>query len=284
MFDGARYSWAAVFSVTCMEQGRSAPPAAGTTLYVPAGAVGLAELEVQIGGGMATSTPIVLVPGLNCSARIYSNHVAPLWRLGPVTIANHMHGDTIEAIARHVLACAPPRFALVGFSMGGYISFEMIRQAPDRVSKLALLDTSARPDTPEQSERRAERVAMARSGHFSESLDLQYPIVVHHSRRNDHELRFQYRRMAEEYGADAFVRHSVASSLRIDSRPCLAAIRCATLVLVGDSDQLTPPDAAAEMAAKIKSARLVTVSDCGHLSPLERPEAVAEALVAWLNW
>jgi pimeloyl-ACP methyl ester carboxylesterase len=167
--------------------------------------------------------------------------------------------------------------------MGGYISLEIMRQTPNRVLRLALLDTSARPDSPEQSERRAERVAMARAGRFSESLDLQYPIVVHESRQNDNGLRLQYRTMAEEYGADAFVRHLAASSLRIDSRPYLAAIRCPTLVLVGDSDQLTPPEAAEEMADGIKSARLVTVADCGHLSPLERPEAVTDALVAWLD-
>ena len=232
---------------------------------------------------MATSIPIVLVPGLNCSARIYANQVPHLWRFGPVTIANHTHGDSLQAIAGSILACAPPHFALVGFSMGGYISLEIMRQAPNRVLRLALLDTSARPDSPAQSERRAERVAMARAGRFSESLDLQYPIVVHESRQNDNELRLQYRTMAEEYGADAFVRHLVASSLRIDSRPYLAAIRCPTLVLVGDSDQLTPPEAADEMVDGIESARLVTVADCGHLSPLERPEAVTDALVAWMN-
>jgi pimeloyl-ACP methyl ester carboxylesterase len=232
---------------------------------------------------MNTSIPIVLVPGLNCSARIYANQVPHLWRFGPVTIANHMHGDTLQAIAGNILACAPPHFALVGFSFGGYISFEIMRLAPDRVLRLALLDTSARPDTPAQSERRTARVAMARAGRFSEGLDLQYPVVVHESRQNDNSLRLQYRTMAEEYGPDAFVRHLLASSLRIDSRPYLATIRCSTLVLVGDSDQLTPPDAAEEMAAGIKSARLVTVADCGHLSPLERPEAVTDALVAWLN-
>jgi pimeloyl-ACP methyl ester carboxylesterase len=232
---------------------------------------------------MAKSTPIVLVPGLNCSARIYANQVPHLWRFGPVTIANHTRGDTIETIARSILACAPPRFALVGFSMGGYIAFEIMRQAPDRIVRLALLDTSARPDTLAQSQQRAERIAMARTGHFGESLDLQYPIVVHESRQSDDRLRLQYRTMAEEYGADAFVRHLLASSLRIDSRPYLAAIRCPTLVVVGDSDQLTPPDVAEEMTADIKSARLVTVPYCGHLSPLERPEAVSEALVAWMN-
>jgi pimeloyl-ACP methyl ester carboxylesterase len=209
---------------------------------------------------MATSMPIVLVPGLNCSARIYAKQVPHLWRFGPVTIANHTHGDTLQAIAGSILAWAPPRFALVGFSMGGYISFEIMRQAPDRVLRLALLDTSARPDTPAQSERRAERVAMARAGRFSESLELQYPIVVHESRQNDNGLRLQYRTMVEEYGADAFVRHLLASSLRIDSRPYLAAIRCPTLVLVGDSDQLTPPDSAEEMAADIKSAHMLLIA------------------------
>ena len=98
---------------------------------------------------MAEDLPIVLVPGLNCSPRLYAPQLAELWRFGPVTAADHTRDDTMAAIAQRILAAAPPRFALAGLSMGGYIALEMVRQAADRVAKLALLDTGSRADTPE---------------------------------------------------------------------------------------------------------------------------------------
>ncbi len=119
---------------------------------------------------MAGPLPIVLVPGLNCSARLYAEQVPALWGCGPVTIADHRRDDSVAAIAAHILATAPPRFALVGLSMGGYIALAMIREAPERVARLALLDTSARPDTPEQTERRRNVIALAESGRFSRGV------------------------------------------------------------------------------------------------------------------
>src|SRR5579883_3245029 len=95
----------------------------------------------------ATDLPTVLVPGLNCSARLYAPQIPALWRFGPVTVADHTRDDSMPAIAARILASAPPRFALAGLSMGGYIAFEIMRQAPQRVLRLALMDTSARPDT-----------------------------------------------------------------------------------------------------------------------------------------
>src|SRR5882672_7717412 len=98
---------------------------------------------------MPEPLPIVLVPGLICSARLYAEQIPALWRFGPVSIADHRRDDTMEAIAARILASAPPRFALAGLSMGGYVALTMLRRAPERVARLALLDTSARPDTPE---------------------------------------------------------------------------------------------------------------------------------------
>src|SRR6202050_2811455 len=98
--------------------------------------------------------PVVLVPGLNCSARLYAEQVPALWQFGPVTVADHRRDDSMAAFARRILASAPPRFALAGLSMGGYIAFEVIRQASDRVTKLALLDTGARPEVPERTAQR----------------------------------------------------------------------------------------------------------------------------------
>ena len=122
----------------------------------------------------STGMPIVLVPGLNCSARLYAEQIPALWQFGPVMVADHTRDDSIPAIARRILAAAPPRFALGGLSMGGYISFEIMRQAPERVLKLALLDTSARPEAPAQSERRAKAIAKVKSGGFAEATDDSY--------------------------------------------------------------------------------------------------------------
>ena len=124
---------------------------------------------------MAEPLPIVLVPGLLTSPRLYANQLPALWQHGPVTIADNTRDDTMAAIAGRILADAPPRFALAGLSMGGYICFEIVRQAPDRVDRLALLDTSARPDTPEVTERRQAQIALARGGRLGEVADQQFP-------------------------------------------------------------------------------------------------------------
>jgi pimeloyl-ACP methyl ester carboxylesterase len=232
---------------------------------------------------MTKAMPIVLVPGLNCTARVFAGQIPDLWRFGPVTIANHMQGDTIAAIASNILDDAPSRFALVGFSFGGYIAFEIMRQAANRVEKLALLDTSARAETAEQAQRRQERIAMAGSGRYKDYVDALFPMIVHPSRRDDEALLRIHHAMADEYGSAAFMRHSNAILKRADSRGDLASIGCPTLVLVGDSDELTPPDCAEEMAAVIPGARLVVVPECGHMSPIEKPEAVTKALVEWMG-
>jgi pimeloyl-ACP methyl ester carboxylesterase len=229
------------------------------------------------------SVPIVFVPGLLATPRMYADQIAQLWPFGPVTVANHTRDETVAAIARRILADAPPQFALVGLSMGGYISLEIMRQAASRVTRLGLLDTSARPDAPEQSEGRRALIALARSGRFAEIADMLYPRLVDKSRLNDAPLRQVVRVMAQEVGPDGFARQQTAIIGRPDSRPGLSAIRCPTLVLVGDGDALTPPELASEMAAGIHSARLVKVPGCGHLSTLEQPAAVSKALIELLQ-
>jgi pimeloyl-ACP methyl ester carboxylesterase len=226
--------------------------------------------------------PAVLVPGLNCSARLYAGQIPALWQFGPVTVADHTRDDSMAAIARRILAAAPPRFALAGLSMGGYICFEIMRQAPQRVAKLALLDTGPRADTPEQTQARQPRIELAKTGRFAEVSDVQYPLLVHPNRRDDAALKALVRTMAEETGPQAFLRQQRAIMGRPDSRPGLSAITCPTLVLVGDSDALTPPTLAREIAAAIRGSRLVVVPDSGHLPTIERPEAVTKALVEWM--
>lgn len=232
---------------------------------------------------MTEPLPILLIPGLLCSPRLYVEQLPELWRFGSLVIADHTRDESVAAIARRILAEAPPRFGLVGLSMGGYIAFEIMRTSPDRVARLALLDTSARPDVPEQSDRRRAQIVLAQSGRFGEVIDQLFTSWAHRTRRSDESLRRIVQRMAEETGPEAFARQQTAIMTRPDSRPDLAQLRCPTLVLVGDGDEATPPERAAEIANGIADARLVTIPECGHLSTLERPQHVTRALVEWLE-
>ena len=132
---------------------------------------------------MSETLPIVLIPGLLASARLYALQIPKLWLSGPVMVADHTRDDSMGAIARRILGAAPPRFALAGHSMGGYISFEIVRQAAVRVVKLALLDTSARPDTPEAIQARRAQMALAATGRLDEVADSQFERLVAEARR-----------------------------------------------------------------------------------------------------
>jgi pimeloyl-ACP methyl ester carboxylesterase len=232
---------------------------------------------------MPQSLPLVLVPGLLCSARLYRAQMEALWLAGPVTVADHRRDDDMAAIAARILSQAPPRFALAGLSMGGYIAFAMMRLAPERIAKLALLDTSARPDAAESKAGREKFIKLAEAGKLSEVVDALTPRFLHRSRHNDEGLKQIVRDMAAETGADAFVRQTKAIMSRPDSRPLLPQIKCPTLVLVGEGDELTPADLATEIAGGISGAKLVVVPNCGHLSTLEQPAAVNAALTEWLG-
>jgi pimeloyl-ACP methyl ester carboxylesterase len=232
---------------------------------------------------VSESLPVVLIPGLLGSPRLYAPQIPELWRRGPVTLADHTRDDNMGAMARRILASAPPRFALAALSMGGYVAFEIIRQAPARVAKLALLDTSARADTPEAIATRHAQMALAASGRLREVVETQFERSVHPLHRNDPQLREANRLMAEDVGPEAFVRQQNAIIGRPDSRPTLTTISCPTLVLVGEQDQLTPLDRALEMAHAIRGAELVTVPECAHLSTLEQPRVVTRALLDWLE-
>lgn len=225
------------------------------------------------------SLPILLIPGLNCSPRLYEAQISALWELGQVAIADHRRDETMSAIAKRILALAPPRFRLAGLSMGGYISFEIMRQAPERVAKLALLDTSAQPETPQQTERRTALIALARDDRLIAINDILWPHLVHSSKQDNAALRVAIDQMAVETGAEAFIRQERAIIGRADSRPSLNAIKCPTLVIVGDSDRLTPPAHAKEIADGIPGARLETIAECGHMSAMEEPAKVTKLLV-----
>lgn len=228
-------------------------------------------------------TAVVLVPGMLCTPEIFTSQITALWPYGAVTVASTLEGETIAEMAAAILAAAPPRFALAGISMGGYIALEIMRQSPERVIKLALLSTEARPDTPAQSAQRRTLLAQVDTGNFETLLALALPAIVHPAHQEDAILSETNVRMGLAVGIERWARQAEAVMARIDYRPCLPAISVPTLVLVGDSDTFTPPDRAEEMVAAIPGARLVVVPECGHASTIEQPDAVNRALIEWIT-
>jgi pimeloyl-ACP methyl ester carboxylesterase len=190
----------------------------------------------------------------------------------------------MAGIARSILAAAPERFALAGLSMGGYIAYEMVRQAPERVERLALLDTGYRADALERIAARRDLIAKAEQGGGARlAQELLLPVLIHKARLDDTALVDIVLQMAVDTGLEAFKRQEAAIIGRPDNSPLLPTIRCPTLVLVGREDALTPVAQHREIADAIPGARLEIVPDCGHLSTLEQPEAVSRALRGWLG-
>ena len=227
--------------------------------------------------------PIILIPGLGTDSRLYEKQIPALWQFGPVMIANQTRKDSMTGIAQEILSYAPPRFALAGLSMGGYVALEIMRQAPERILSLALLDTTARADTPEQTARRKAQIEMVKAGRFAEIPSMLFPLLVHADRREDESLRSLVDEMFFAIGPEAHIRQQTAIMSRADMLGALSSICCPALIIVGDGDQLTPPALAKEMAEGIGGARLAIVPDCGHLSTLEQPAFVTRILAEWLQ-
>lgn len=223
------------------------------------------------------------MPGLLCDAQLWQPQREALADIADIWIADHTRSDTMAGVARDVLADAPfSSFALAGLSMGGYISLEIMRQAPQRVTRLALLDTAASPEQPEQTLRRMDLIALAKRGKFRDIADTLLPLLVHPSRLGESALTNVIRSMAKNIGKKAFVRQQHAIMSRADSRDLLASIASPTLVLCGRQDALTPLARHEEIAGGIRGARLEVIEDCGHLSTLEKPAEVSAALRRWL--
>ena len=226
---------------------------------------------------------LVLIPGLACTSRLFEPQVAALESERTILVADHTQDDSIPAIAARILRETPERFAVAGLSMGGYIALEIMRQAPERVARLALLDTSARPDSVEASQDRERLIALAQAGRFEDIHSKLWPRLVHPDHQADQDLQEVVFGMMRETGAEAYIRQQRAIMARIDSRPNLPGIEVPTLVLVGEGDAITPPEVAREMAEMIEWASLVVVPESGHLSTLEQPERVTQALRLWLD-
>ncbi len=226
--------------------------------------------------------PLVLVPGLNCTQALFRGQIDAFGAGRAIVVADNRSDDSIAGMARRLLASFDGPFALAGLSMGGYVAMEAMRQAPERVTRLALLDTTARPDDGEAVARREKLIGFAEGGRFDDVHVFLWQKLVAPRHLADKDLEREVRGMMAETGAAAFVRQQRAIIGRADSRPTLPGIAVPTLVLVGEEDGITPPEVAREMAALVPGAELVVVPGAGHLTTMEDPQAVNAAMGRWL--
>ncbi len=231
---------------------------------------------------MSEPVPLLLLPGLLCDGQLWAAQIDYLGRVAACRVADLTRDDSVGAMAARALAEAPPRFALAALSMGGYVAFEILRRAPERVIRLALVDTSAAPDTPDRAMQRRAAMGSLRVGRFLGVARRMLPQLVH----SDHvsgPVGNTVQAMAARVGSEAFLHQQRAILERPDSRPLLGTIRVPTLVAVGEDDQLTPPADARVIHEGVTGSSLHLFARCGHLPPLESPRETGALLRDWLQ-
>jgi pimeloyl-ACP methyl ester carboxylesterase len=228
--------------------------------------------------------PLLFLPGQLNDAALWHHQIRDLQDSAhPILVADLTQDDTLGAMAERALAIAPPVFAVAGLSMGGYLLFELLRRAPDRIDRVAFLNTSARADDAVQARRRRGLSVAVEIGQFRGVTPKALPGIVAPANLDVPGLAETVLTMTERVGRAAFRRQQLALLGRPDSRPDLARIGVPALVIGGAQDRLTPPALSAEIAAGIPQAQLELLDPCGHLSPLEQPARVTELLRAWLT-
>ena len=230
---------------------------------------------------MSDRTSLLLLPGLLCTDRLWQAQIKALDDVADAQVADLTRDDSVGAMAERVLAHAPQRFALAALSMGGYVAFEILRRAPERVTRLALVATSARPDSPERAAQRRRGIDAIGRGRFVGVTRQLLPSLVHPS-HVDGPTGEIVQSMASEVGANGYLRQQAAILGRPDSESVLASIEVPTLIVVGEEDRLTPPVEAEAMHAGIAGSTLHRLEMCGHLPPLERSDEMSNLMRAWL--
>lgn len=226
--------------------------------------------------------PITLLPGLACDAELWRDQIPALSELAPLRVSDvHARFATLPDMAAALLDETEGDLTLVGTSMGGMLALEVVRQAPRRVKALALLASSARPDTPELLKLRADAITLFAAGRMREVLDANVSVAFHpaHARA----MAARYVAMIERAGAGQLIAQNRAIMARPDYRPLLPGIGCPALVVCGRGDLLTPPEHSRELADAIPGASLEWLEDTGHLLTWEQPERVNALLLEWLR-
>ncbi len=230
---------------------------------------------------MTDRTPLLLLPGLLNDAELWRAQIAALSDIAVCTVGDQTRGETLQAVVDDVLAQAPERFALAGFSLGGFVAQQILRTAPERVLRLALIDTSFHADSPERAaQRRTQQASVRLPGTFHGFGDTLMRSYIDASRLDDYVLVQRVRDMTTRLGAEVFLRQSALD--RADGRDVLAAYRDPLLIVCGANDRITPLPISEEMHALAPGSTLVVLPDCGHLAPMEKPDDVSAAMRAWL--
>lgn len=227
---------------------------------------------------------LILIPGLAADAVMWQAQLDALadpW--APQVATVHQQHDSIEAMAAALLAQHPGELLLCGASMGGIIAMEVVRQAPRRVRGLALLGTNARPETDDMRALREGAITLFAQGQVREVIEPNVALAFHPDQAQDARLVQAYLDFVLAAGAQQLIRQNRAIMARPDARRHLPRVDCPTLVMCGDSDQLTPPECSREIAALIPGARLQMVERCGHMLTMEKPAEVNATLGAWLT-
>ncbi len=219
-----------------------------------------------------------------CDARLFAPQIAALSAGRTIQVATITDADSIPELARLVLADAPPRFALAGLSMGGIVAMEMLRQAPDRIERVALLDTNHRAETPDRQALRGPQVERVFDGALRQVLiEEMKPLYLAPENRDDETILTCALDMALDLGPEVFARQSEALRTRPDQSAVLEVADLPALVLCGEHDRLCPFERHREMADLLPRSHLVVVPGAGHLSTLENPAATTAALAGWLD-
>ena len=234
---------------------------------------------------MTQKTPLILVPGLLCTADLWRDQIQALDDIADIIVPEHHLHESVGEIAEKILKAAPERFALAGLSMGGYIALEIILSAPERVTHLALLDTRADADSPKDKKKRQDFINLvARGTKFKGVTQSLLPMLIHPDRFKDEDLTSRIYQMAHVIGRDGFIRQERAIMNRKDRTAELASIDCPTIVISGNEDALIPAPQQEAMAGKIPDAEFHIIADCGHLPSMERPFETNTLLREWLSW
>lgn len=226
---------------------------------------------------------LLIVSGLLCTDTMFHRQVEALQGIANITFGNHQRYNSVAEIATGILADAPDTFCLTGFSFGGYISFEIMRQAPERVERLALIGTSAPLDKADRTKTRLEQIRLAQAGEYDKVCDILVTRFINEESAKNPEIVKLIREAMTSTGPEIFCQQMKNIMGRSDSTDTLATIKCPTVMIVGEEDALAPKAKAQTICDGINGCKLVIIPNSGHLVPLEQPEQVNAALIEWLN-